>query len=438
MSSFLLIVTVGCLLPACLFYPQIGLLVWGWLSLMSPHQEIYGFAQGLQFNLVVSVVTLVGWLLSREPKLPPASALTVAVILFVLLMGIAQLTSAYPEYSWQFFMLFLKSMVFILLCMALMTTKARIHAMLWIYAISLAYYGVKGGGFTLVTGGAYHAVGPPNTMIADNNQFGVALVMALPVLFYLRLQTANRMIRLGLLVAICLTALCVLGTQSRGAFVGLAVMSGVLLWRSRHRGIVLVGLVLLAVPAIAFMPEAWHVRMATIENPGEDASFMGRVDAWRIAFEIALADPLTGGGFRVGYIQHIADRYTGGAYVARAHHSIYFEILAAMGFLGLAFFLLILALTWRNAAWLRRHTRGRPELRWAYDLASMMQAGLAGYVVAGATLSLEFWPGYWIIVPLLLHARRLVEAQDRPIAAERGSSNLTAGALPRAVEPPRP
>jgi probable O-glycosylation ligase (exosortase A-associated) len=258
--------------------------------------------------------------------------------------------------------------------------------------------------------------------------------MALPVLFYLRLHTVNRAIRFGLLVAVCLTAVCVLGTQSRGAFVGLAVMAGVLTWRSPHRGIMLIGLVLLAVPAIAFMPEAWHARMATIENPGEDASFMGRVDAWRIAFDIALADPLTGGGFRVGYLQHIADRFTGGGYVARAHHSIYFEILAAMGFLGLAFFLLILALTWRNAAWLRRRTRGRPELRWAYDLASMMQAGLAGYVVAGATLSLEFWPGYWIIVPILMHARRLVEAQGKPVAAARWSAGLPAGAVPQALQ----
>ncbi len=427
-SSFLLILTVGALLPACLFYPQVGLMLWGWLTLMNPHQEVWGFAQGLQFNLIVAIVTMLAWLLSRERKLPPANPLVATFVMFLLLMVLSQATAVYPAYSWPYFEQFMKTMVFIFLGMVMLTGKARIHGMLWVYAISLGYFGVKGGAFTLLTGGSYHAVGPPNTMISDNNNFGLALVLALPVLFYLRRQTAHRLVRLALLGAIALTGLCVLGTQSRGAFVGLAVMAAVLIWRSRHRAAMLVGIALLAIPLVTFMPQSWHERMATIENPMEDKSFQGRVDAWHIAFAIAQADPLTGGGFRVGYLQDVADRFTGGGYEARAHHSIYFEILGGMGFTGLACFLAILWMTWRNAAWLRRNTGQDPGLRWAFDLASMTQASLAGYAVAGATLSLEFWPGYWLFVPLLMQTRRLVA--ERLGQASRGAPAPDPGSLP--------
>lgn len=410
MRSFVLILTIGCLLPACFFYPQIGMLVWGWLTLMSPHQEVFGFGQGLQFNLVVAVVTLLAWLLSVEPKLPPMNGLALAFIVFLLLMVASQLTAIVPEYSYTYFDRFIREMVFIFLCMALLNSKARIHGMMWIYAIALGYYGIKGGAFTLVTGGGYHARGPANSMIADNNHLGLALVMALPVMNYLRMQSARRFLRVGIVLTMILTLACVLGTQSRGALLGLVAMSGVLIWRSRHRTLSLVVIALLAVPLILFMPETWMARMETIRNPGEDASFMGRVQAWWIAFYIGIGDPLTGAGFRAGYLQNVADLFTGGGYDARAHHSIYFEILAGMGFIGLALYLLIMFGTWRNAARVRRQAKGRAELKWAHDLASMAQPTLAGYAVAGASMSLEFWSGYWVLVPALMHTRRLVEA----------------------------
>ncbi|MEX2631220.1 MAG: putative O-glycosylation ligase, exosortase A system-associated [Tistlia sp.] len=436
MRSFVLILTIGCLLPSCLFYPQVGMLVWGWLTLMSPHQEVYGLAQALQFNLVVAVVTLLAWLVSAEPKVPPGSAVLSAFILFVLLMGVSQLTAALPDYSFTFFDRFIREMVFIFLCLAMLNSKARIHAMLWIYAISIGYFAVKGGAFTLVSGGGYHVVGPPNSMIGDNNHIGLAVVMALPVMNYLRLQTANRPLRTGIVLAMVLSFICVLGTQSRGAFIGLAAMGLVLIWRSRHRTLSLVVIAAMAIPMVMFMPETWVERMETIGSATDDNSFNARVQAWWIAVYIALGDPLTGVGFRAGYIQSVADMFTGGGYVARAHHSIYFEILAAMGFLGLAVYLLIMFLTWRNAARVRRLARDRRGLEWAHDLASMAQATLAGYIVAGASMSVEFWAGYWLFVPILLHLRRLVEAEV-VVGADAPSTALRRGPATAALEPRR-
>ena len=46
-----------------------------------------------------------------------------------------------------------------LLTAQLLTSKERIYAMVWIMALSLAYFGVKGGGFTVLYGGRQPGAG---------------------------------------------------------------------------------------------------------------------------------------------------------------------------------------------------------------------------------------------------------------------------------------
>jgi putative inorganic carbon (hco3(-)) transporter len=161
----------------------------------------------------------------------------------------------------------------------------------------------------------------------------------------------------------------------------------------------------LAFGALNFMPENWSARMQSIAVAGEDSSFQGRVDAWIIATEIALRNPLTGGGFRVAYLQDVADAYLSEPRQARAAHSIYFEILGSMGFVGLALFVSIIVLAFRNASWIRRHTKDQSSLQWARDLASMAQISLMAYCIAGAALSLEFWEGPWLMFVILARLR---------------------------------
>jgi len=67
-----------------------------------------------------------------------------------------------------------------------------------------------------------------------------------------------------------------------------------------------------------------------------------------------------------------------------AAHSIYSRFSAITGYAGLALFLLLWILVWRDASWIIRHSRVREELKWAFDLARMTQVSLVGYFVGGA------------------------------------------------------
>jgi putative inorganic carbon (hco3(-)) transporter len=400
MRALVVLAAFGGLLVLAVAHPQVGLYAWGWLTLMQPHQETWGL-QGLRLNLIVAIATIVFWLVSKEPKKLPPGPTTGLILAFMVWMVVAQIASLRPIYSWDYFDQFIRVMIFTVLSLMILNTKARIHAMIVIICISIGYYAVKGGIFTILTGGGYHVFGPMNTMISDNNHLGGATVFIIPLLNYLRIHTEARWIRIGLLLSIVLAVFCVLGTQSRGAFIALALIAVPFWWRSRHRLALAVVLVPLAFGAVTFMPESWSARMQTIEEAGEDASFQGRLDAWVIATEIALANPLTGGGFRVAYLQDVADAHLSEPRLARAAHSIYFEILGSMGFVGLALFVSIIALAFWNASWIRRHTKEQIGLQWARDLASMAQISLMAYCIAGAALSIEFWEGSWLMFVIL-------------------------------------
>ena len=82
-----------------------------------------------------------------------------------------------------------KVLLGLLLTASLLTERRRMHALVWVMVISIGYYGVRGGIFTLVTGGSYRVWGPEQTMISDNNHLAAAMLVTLPMMNYLRQQS---------------------------------------------------------------------------------------------------------------------------------------------------------------------------------------------------------------------------------------------------------
>jgi probable O-glycosylation ligase (exosortase A-associated) len=201
-----------------LFYPFAGVLLWTWFSLMSPQSETYGFAQSLPLNLIVAACAVIGLFLSREKKAPPNDALLWLCFGFLLWCTLNVLVAVNPDWSWLYWDRTWKIFVLGLVVAIETRTRARIQALLWVIVISLFYYGVKGGIFTALTGGGAHVYGPQGTIIGDNNQLALALLMTLPLANYLRSQSANRWLGRLLIIAMAFTVVAL--TQQNGLFAG--------------------------------------------------------------------------------------------------------------------------------------------------------------------------------------------------------------------------
>jgi putative inorganic carbon (hco3(-)) transporter len=406
--------------------PYIGALAWVWIALMSPHQYVYGIAGSLPVNLVEALITLGAWVVSKEPKRIPLNACTLLLLLFMAWMTLTTLTALAPDSAWELWQRNLKNLLLGLVIAGLMTNRVRLHALAWTVVFSLGYFGVKGGLFTIITAGGGHVMGEAG-VLGDNNNFALAMCMVLPLMNYLRLNTEHRIVRLALVFGMALTVIAILGTYSRGGLIGLSV-SALFLWSKAQKKLLLglCGAVVLTVGYMT-MPDIWTRRMDTIQSAEEDSSFQGRVQVWRFSYNIALARPLVGGGLGGSENVTVFNAYsTDYLPFGRAAHSIYFQVLGDHGFAGLLIFLALLGAVWRQCTVIKKRAAGRAELAWAMDLATMIQVSWAGYMVAGAALSMAYYDLAYIELGAIVALRQIVRQVD--IVPARPAPNLAAGA----------
>jgi putative inorganic carbon (hco3(-)) transporter len=118
---------------------------------------------------------------------------------------------------------------------ALTTTRERVDQLIWVVVLAIGARGVKGGIWSIRSGGTVRIYGPGGTAIGDNNDFGLALIMILPLLFYKWQGAENRHIRRGLIIMSVLVITAVLFTYSRGALLGVCAMGATTWLRSRGK-----------------------------------------------------------------------------------------------------------------------------------------------------------------------------------------------------------
>lgn len=424
MRAIIVLLAVSGAALAAIGAPQAGVLAWTWLTLMTPHKLAWGFVTDLPLNQVVAIATLIGWGLSREPKRIPVNAITVLWLSFIVWTTFTTTLALAPERAWVRWEWLTKTIILAYIVAGVMTNKVRLHALVWVMALSLGYFGVKGGGFTLLTGGHSHVLGPEESGLGDNNALALALCMTLPLMNYLRLQSQHYWIRLGLMAAMGLTTVAVLGTYSRGGLIGILIM-GIFLWTKSKRKVLFASLALaVLVPAIHFMPEQWMDRMHTIQSADKDESFEGRVLAWHFALNVARARPYAGAGFDGTNVGSIYNSYSPDPSViflrGKAAHSIYFEVLGDHGPVGLIIFLGLLLAGWRCASEIRKRSRGQSSLAWATDLATMIQVSLVTYMVAGAALSMAYYDMFYLFLGILVSLREILVKEQ---AVSRNAAN---------------
>lgn len=421
MRDLVLLAALLGITPLIFRAPIIGVLTWIWLSLMNPQREVYGFLAGFGLNFYVAAITIAAWAMSKERKLAPPNLATVALVAFGAWTCVTTYYALDVDYSAVLLDRTLKTIALCLVITLAATTKSRMQGVLWMIAVSLGYYAVKGGGFVVLTGGTHRVFGPDESMIEDNNSLGLALVMLLPLLNYLRVTSERLLVRLGLLAVMALNFVAIIGTYSRGALVALAAAIVVTALRSRSGAAMLVIGALIVGGLVQFMPDSWTERMASIQTYEEDASFAGRTAAWRTSVNIA-NERLLGGGFSAVDLDEVAERfYSPGALTdGRAAHSIYFQVIGDHGYIGLALYVLMLGAAVLNTVMVLGLTRDRPELDWANHLARALQVSMAAFLVGGAALSMAYYDGFLILL-MLSGALLYVVRQPVRVASTTGA-----------------
>lgn len=415
--------------------PYIGALAWVLFGVMNPHRLSWGAAFSFPFAQTIAIVFFASLLFYKGHREIKGGAPAVVMAVLLAWCGVTTLVAFNPDAALDYLFRVLKTFVMTWAILMVMHKRKHVDLLVWTLVLSVGFYSVKGGLFTLATGGAYRVGGPPGGVIEGNNALAVGVVATIPLMYYLHTQVQQRWQKLALMGAMGLSAIAVLGSHSRGALLALGAM-GALLWlRGKNKLVLAMSAALFVTVAIPFMPDAWMERMETIETYREDLSAVYRLVGWETAYNVAVAKFPLGGGFE-WQGQRVSALYSPIPSLVIVPHSMFFEVLGTQGFIGLGIYLLFWFLVWRQCAFLRKAGRDDARFTWARSLGSMVQVSMIGYAVGAAFLNIAFWEFCFYLYAAVAAAKYAIvrEAAD-PNSAEARAAPPAAAALASPLKP---
>jgi putative inorganic carbon (hco3(-)) transporter len=272
--------------------------------------------------------------------------------------------------------------------------------------------------------------------VDEPNRFAQILIVLLPFGLFLYRTASTKRIRwaAGVMGLLVLAGMAV--TLSRGALVALLIMAialAVVRWiRPAHLAAALL-ILLVSIPAVSphFLPRMLSiVNVAHLleDDPADqlhaDGAIRGRMTSMLTALTVFRDYPALGvgpGQFRFYYLQYVdnPDIKFRDIRTTRRGHTLYFEMGAEVGVLGLGIFLAI-PLLLGHRLWLeRRRWNGRESA--LADLATACCLSILAYLTTAIFLHLSYQRYYWILIAIC-GATLYVMRKEARLARETGLS----------------
>jgi len=394
--------------PAAFLNPFFGVLMWTWVAYFNPHRFTWGVAYTFPVAMALAVPTLVGTLFTKHRNRNVFTRETILLLALWVWFGITlahatlvPLLSMHVADGKEQLVIITKILVMTSFTILLTNSPQRLRLLMLVTAFSFGALAVKGALFGVRTGGGFRVWGPPDSFVADNNDFGLALNIALPLMFFMASAEPSRRMRLLLRIAFLASALVVLLTYSRGALLGIATVMTVIVFKTRRKLLGGVALVLAVLAVLTFAPERWQQRMDNFFAGKLDQSAHQRLVSWKFAWNVAEAYPITGGGmesFTPEMFARFSKEQLPGGGLSSGPHSIYFQILGEQGFVGLGLFLSLIFACLLSLRKLRKLARDAPPLQWVVPAANALETSFLAFLVSGAFLGRAYFDLFYQMV----------------------------------------
>ena len=419
--------------PVCFVQPFYGILLWTVVAFLNPQSYVWA-SEIFPWALAVAIPTLIGFpIFSRGWKNLFSGKVLMIVVLWMWFTITSAISAGTPLFAhhaadtwfrWQFVS---KVLLMTIVAIGIVDSFNRLRILVLVIAGCFAAFVVKALPFLILTHGAAKIYGPQHSMIADNNDFGLALNMTLPLFFFLAQTEPKRWVRRLFGFLFLLTIPTIFFTYSRGAMVGVAAIFCLMLLRLKRTLLLVPVMAIGAVIAVSFAPQAWKDRMDPTR--AVDASARERFNAWTFSWNLAKDYPLTGGGFAT-FTPELFARYAPVTTDIRGPHSIYFGIVAEHGFPGLVLYLTLVGSCFLTAHRLVKQARFHGDQVVAH-YANMFRFSLVGFLVCGAFLGRAYFDYYFTIVACLTVLERVARQEwaqkaqtDEEAVEESGSDEL--------------
>lgn len=390
---------------------------WGlgyvWVDVLTPHRISWSLLSSVPIALIMAVGSLLAYLL-MDRKAPPRVTLAHALIgVLAVWITLTETWAVFPESAWAKWDPSVKVLLFTFFMPFLFRSRVQIEAYILVFLLAAAGHLLPWGIKTLLTGGGYNQslglLGVNASVLAESSTVAAVAIMLVPLVVWARTHSLivpwPRARTLGAAGLVVLFLVGSVGTFARTGLVGLALLGGVLLMRSRRKVLFIVLAAIVGGILLSVTSDQWVARMDTVQNIEGEGSAYTRILVWQWTLGFVADHPL-GGGFNAflgnTIVMPPGPDGTSAIQHGRAFHNIYFAVLGEHGYPGLALYATILALTLLTMQRLARRLRTIPELSWAYDLARAAQLSLLIIMACGNFVDISFIFVIWDVVALSL------------------------------------
>ncbi|MDX2367661.1 MAG: putative O-glycosylation ligase, exosortase A system-associated [Colwellia sp.] len=397
--------------------PYLGVSAWIWVALMAPANWAFGFSQSFRINLTIVIVTAISYVVFKEKNKVPFDKLSAYISIFLIwsLITTANHIQLVNADVWDDFFQFVKIILLYFFILATISKRLHIDTFIWAIVLAISSYAAMEAVKYIISAGGHRITGRSG-IIMDRNDLAVAINMCIPLCVYLLSVTKVKALKIGLIALIVLSIISVVGTYSRGGFIGLSILA-IAFWLKSNRKMLFALLAFLMLPILyQNAPAEWKERQDTISTAAEqDGSFIGRLWAWKISTMIALDNPMTGGGYRsvtdpllwryyrpmTPDFGPIATPEIPNRKGAKAAHNIYFQVLGDHGFVGLLIFLTLL-----SSAYLKCRQNIilsiKLKIAWQEKLNRALSLSLIGYGITGLNVSLAYFELVYALIAIIV------------------------------------
>jgi len=252
------------------------------------------------------------------------------------------------------------------------------------------------------------------TFLGDGNDFSLSLCILIPFAIELALRAKSKLLAVLYWCLLAVVVLGIIGTSSRGATLGMATVFGYLWLRSDKKMAGLVGVAVVLIGVLLYAPQMYFERMGTLKDYENESSAASRIVAWRAGTKMMLANPIMGvgaGNFPNNFPKF---RPPDGPRKWMTAHSMYFLVIGELGIPGIIVLLFlvfgnVLAINRVGKAVMYKATADPPDpqLRQTAQCLYLLTASGLGFAVAGAFLSVSYYPHIFILNALYLAARAM-------------------------------
>ena len=405
----LVAIVISCAILA-LRRPTFGILAFICVSLLNPNSMTWGFARFFPSAQYIAIGTFLGIIFWNESKKIPLSS--ESVLLFALwgIFGISTVFAIYPDASLEKLIYISKILLMVFLSTILINSEHRLRLLIRVIALSLGFYGLKSGFWAITSGGQFMVWGPEESFLYSNNAIGLALSLNVPILFYLAKTETNIWLRRLMMVMMVFSYPAIICTFSRGAWLTLAAMTGLMALYSERKALTVSGGGILVVVVIGLFatglmsaPERVEGRFDELVGWENEGSAVSRFWNWEFCQRVGLARPF-GGGFNFYepelypiYFPEFIEKY--GTDKVWSCHSMWYTILGEHGIIGFILWILLFLSCFISLRKLRRWGRAND---WIIPYINMVQLGLIAYMIAGTFLDTAYFDLFYQLVGIII------------------------------------